>query len=81
MSDGSGAAHIRSVSTWDSGGGVELDVIELEGGTVLVIGDETVAVYRSLADFHAETEDGDQGRRAVTLLRETGQPFELAGAR
>lgn len=81
MSDARGAAHIRSVSTWDSGGGVELDVIELEGGTVLVVGDETVAVYRSLADFHAEADEGDQGRRTVTLLRETGRPFELAGAR
>ena len=75
------AAHLRNVDTWDSGGGVELDILELEDGTALVIGDETVTFYRSVDDFWAEAEDGDEGRRTVTILRETGRPFELAGAR
>ena len=75
------AAHLRKIDTWDSGGGVELDIVELEGGTTLVVGDETVAVYCSLDDFWAEAEDGDEGHRTVTLLRETGRPFALAGAR
>ena len=52
-----------------------------EGGTVLVVGDETVTFYRSLDEFWAEAEDGDEDHRTVTILRETGRPFELAGAR
>ena len=75
------AAHLRRVDTWDSGGGVEFDNIELDGGTTLVVGDETVAVYRSVGDFWAEAEDGDESHRTVTLLLETGQPFELTSAR
>ena len=75
------AAHLRNVDTWDSGGGVELDILELDDGTVVVVGDETVTFYRSLDEFWAEAEDGDEDHRTVTILRETGRPFELAGAR
>ena len=75
------AAHLRNVDTWDSGGGVELDILELDDGTVLVVGDETVTFYRSVDEFWAEAEDGDEDHRTVTILRETGRPFELAGAR
>lgn len=81
MDSGSRAAHLRNVETWDSGGGVELDILELEGGATLVVSDDTVAVYRSVGDFWAEVEDGDESHRTVTVLRETGQPFELTGAR
>ena len=73
-------AHLRHVDTWNSGGGVELDILQLDDGTALVVGDETVSFYRSLDDFWAETEDGDDGRRTVTLLRRTGMPLDLAGA-
>ena len=75
------AAHLRKVDTWDSGGGVELDILELDDGTVLVVADDTVTFYRSLDEFWAEAEDGDEDHRTVTILRETGRPFELAGAR
>ena len=75
------AAHLRSVDTWDSGGGVALDILELDDGIVLVVGDETVTLYRSLDEFWAEAEDGDEDHRTVTILRETGRPFEFAGAR
>lgn len=71
---------LHKVHTWDSGGGIELGIVELEGGPTLVVGDETVAVYRAVDDFWAETEDGEEGHRTVTLLRETGQPVELATA-
>ena len=71
-----GPAHLRNVDTWNSGGGVEVDILELDDGTTLVVGDETVSFYRSLDDFWAETEDGDDGRRTVTLLRETGMPLD-----
>ncbi len=75
------ATHLRNVDTWDSGGGVELDILELDDGTVLIVADDTVAFYRSLDEFWAEVDDGGDGRRTVTILRETGRPFELAGAR
>lgn len=75
------ARHVRSVWTWDSGGGVELDVVELEGGMALVVGDETVTVYRSADDFRAEACDGDDSRRMATIPRATGLPLELAAAR
>ena len=75
------AAHLRKVDTWDSGGGVEFDILELDDGTVLVVADDTVTFYRSLDEFWAEAEDGDEDHRTVTILRETGRPFELAGAR
>ena len=74
-------AHLRSVDTWDSGGGIELDILELDDGAALVVGDETVVFYRSLDDFWAEAEDGDEKQRTVTLLRTTGRPFELTDSR
>lgn len=80
MDDNTSAAHLLSVDTWDSGGGVELDILELDDGTTLVVADDTVAFYRSPEEFWAETEDGDEGHRTVTILRETGRPFELAAA-
>ena len=75
------AAHIRRVDTWDSGGGVELDIVELDDGAVLVVGGDTVTFYPSADEFWAEDEDGDEDHRTVTILRETGRPFELAEAR
>ena len=81
MEDTIHAAHLRSVDTWDSGGGVELDILELDDGAVLVVGDGTVTFYPSVDEFWAEAEDGDEDHRTVTILRETGKPFELAGAR
>ena len=74
------AAHVRTVDTWDSGGGVELDILELDDGAVLVVADDTVAFYRSPDEFWAETEDGDEDHRMVTILRETGMPFHLTAA-
>ena len=55
---------------------MELDILELDDGTVLVIGDETVTFYRSLDEFWAEAEDEDEDHPTVTILRETGRPFE-----
>ena len=78
MGNTTDSAHVRSIDTWNSGGGVELDIIELDGGTTLVVADETVAVYASMEEFWAETEDGDEGHRTTTLLRETGKPFTPA---
>lgn len=40
--------HIRAVSSWDSGGGIVVDVVELADGRVLGITDESVLLYASL---------------------------------
>ena len=60
---------------------VELDIVELDGGTTPIVSDKTVVVHRSVDDFWAEARDGEEGHRTVTRLRETEQPFKLAGAR
>ena len=75
------AAHLRRIDTWASGGGVELDILELDDGTVLVVAEDTVAYYRSLDEFWAEADDGGDGGRTVTILRGTGRPFELTTTR
>lgn len=79
MGNAISAAHLRNVDTWNSGGGMELDIIQLDDGTAIVVGDETVTFYRSVDAFWAEAEDGDEDHRTATILRETGRPFELAG--
>ncbi len=77
------AAHVESIDRWDSGGGIELDIVELKGGPTLVIACDTIAVYRTADDHQVELEDETySGRhRAITLLRETGKPLEFAGSR
>ena len=73
------AAHFTFLDSWDSGGGVMLDVIELdEDGRVVVIGEGTIAIYRTVADFWAqiESDDARDDRSTVTVLRETGLPVD-----
>ena len=41
---------ISDVTTWDSGGGMELDLITLKDGRVLVVSDEAVVLYESEDD-------------------------------
>lgn len=40
--------YVKSVSSWDSGGGIMIDVIELKDGRVLGITDESVVLYPSM---------------------------------
>lgn len=40
--------YILSVSSWDSGGGIMLDIVELADGRVLGITDESVVLYPNL---------------------------------
>jgi len=42
------AEHIRAVSSWDSGGGIIVDIVELADGRVLGVTDESVVLYPSL---------------------------------
>lgn len=77
------AAHIESIDRWNSGGGIELDIVELKHGPTFVIACDTIAVYATADDLQAELEDEtySDSHRAITLLRETGKPFELARSR
>lgn len=70
-------SHVRDMQTWNSGGDVMLDVIELSGGLTVVVGEETVSVYRTAQDFWSEAEEGGGTRATVILLRETGLPLNL----
>lgn len=67
-------SHVLSGHSWNSGGGVMLDLIELEGGLLLVVGEETISAYATADSFWAETEGG-AGRSITTLLRGTGEVF------
>ncbi len=40
--------HVKSVSSWDSGGGVVVDIVELKDGRVLGVTDESVVLYPSM---------------------------------
>ena len=70
-------SHVREMQTWNSGGDVMLDIIELADGLTLVIGEDTVNVYRTAGDFWGEIEEGRNDRASVVLLRETGEPFRV----
>lgn len=55
---------IKNVSACDSGGGNELDVIELKDGRVLAISDEAVVLYSDMDDLVA----GEPGTRESIAL-------------
>lgn len=40
--------YVKSVSSWDSGGGIMVDIVELKDGRVLGITDESVVLYPSM---------------------------------
>lgn len=42
------AQYIRAVSSWESGGGIIVDIIELTDGRVLGVTDESVVLYPSI---------------------------------
>lgn len=57
--------HIEKVSTWDSGGDVLLDLIELKDGRVLAISDEIVILYKNMEDVM--TGDASEERPSIIL--------------
>lgn len=57
--------NITNVSTWDSGGDVELDLVELADGKVLAISDEAVVLYDSMEDL--QTGEADKERPTIFL--------------
>lgn len=60
------AEHIRSISSWDSGGGMSVDLVELADGRVLAVTDESVVLYESMGDLEA----GEAKNRPVIYLVE-----------
>lgn len=40
--------YIREISSWDSGGGIIIDIVELADGRVLGITDDSVVLYSNL---------------------------------
>lgn len=73
MSDrAAGLTSVREVYSWDSGGGLELDVIELDDGTVIAISDETIALYASIDDLAGD------GTSLVSVLRPSGDIVDVS---
>jgi hypothetical protein len=44
-------SYIKEITAWDSGGGNELDIVELSDGRVLAISDEAVVLYDEINDL------------------------------
>ena len=42
---------IKETSSWDSGGGITLDLIELKDGRVLAISDDAVVLYKDMDEL------------------------------
>ena len=55
---------IRSVSSWKSGGGIDIDIIELKDGRVLGVTDDSVVLYDDIGDL----ESGEARIRPVIEL-------------
>ena len=45
------SANIKSVSSWDSGGGIAIDVVVLHDGKVLGITEDAVVLYADIDDL------------------------------
>ena len=43
--------NIRNVTSWDSGGGILLDLIELRDGRVLAISEDVIVLYGDMDDL------------------------------
>lgn len=43
------AEYIRGFTSWDSGGGITIDIVELADGRVLGVTDDSVLLYRDMA--------------------------------
>jgi len=43
--------HVERVTTWESGGGIVLDLVRLKDGSILAISDETIVLYANEEDL------------------------------
>jgi len=57
-------ALISEVTTWDSGGGIEMDIVTLKDGRVLGITEDSVVLYESMEDMEA----GEAKERPMIVL-------------
>lgn len=53
--------YVKSVSSWDSGGGIVIDILELKDGRVLGITDESVVLYPSMEALEEGEADDNSG--------------------
>ena len=44
-------AFIKQLTTWDSGGGMAMDIVELEDGQILGITEDSVVLYKNMEDL------------------------------
>ncbi len=63
---------VSEAYTEDTGGGFECDVLVLKDGTVLVIGEESVVLYKDIEAWEEVSAEGQVGTifRPVTILEE-----------
>lgn len=59
---------IDSVETWNSGGNVMLDIIKLKSGQILIISDEVVCKYESIAEFEGDEGEHDYDKHCIELF-------------
>jgi len=57
--------YVRSVSSWDSGGGIVVDIVELADGRVLGITDESVVLYPNIDALQDGEPDNEAGMIAL----------------
>ena len=57
--------HIKTVTTWESGGGIMLDLVRLKDGGILAISGEIIVLYADEEDLMG----GDASERPV-IIRE-----------
>lgn len=62
---------VKSTSTWDSGGGILLDLVYLKDGTILAISGEAIVLYVNQEDL----EGGEDGERPC-IFRKTHELAE-----
>ena len=56
--------YVKEVSSWDSGGDVTLDLVELKDGRVLAISDEVVVLYKDMEELLT----GDASAKRPSLM-------------
>jgi hypothetical protein len=56
--------HIAEIGSWDSGGGMVLDLVTLKDGRVLVISEDAVVLYKNIEDV----ESGEAAERPSIYL-------------
>lgn len=59
---------IKEIDTWNSGGNVMLDIIWLKSGKILVVSDEVVCKYNSIAQFMGDEGDYHYDKDCAELI-------------